>query len=133
MFYWVKITKIILQIYCIINSIVVNKCLDQSNDDTLVEKLIDTCVILCYKLLKLRKERQKVPLFCDKCDQIGLFLNGLGDQFTELSSKKFWKNSLTFLKTINFSVQSAAATFSTTFGKIGLLFIPRSGHTDCVE
>ena len=47
MFYWVKITKIILQIYCIINSIVVNKCQQQSNDDTLVEKLLDTCVILC--------------------------------------------------------------------------------------
>ena len=34
------------------------------------------------------------------------------------------------LKTINFDVKTALATFWETFGKIGLLFILTLGHTD---
>ena len=60
-----------------------------------------------------------------QCDQIGLFLKVLGDKFSYKSSRKIWwlLASCEKIKT------SGKKYFWSTFEKIGLLWIPSSGHT----
>ena len=60
-----------------------------------------------------------------QCDQIGLFMKVLGDKFSYKSSRKIWwlLASCEKIKT------SGKKYFWSTFEKIGLLWIPSSGHT----
>ena len=63
-----------------------------------------------------------------QCDQIGLLFNPVNNSFSYKSSSiilLLWD----YFGTLNFlNVKTA---FWTTFAKLGLLFIPTSGHTDC--
>ena len=62
-------------------------------------------------------------------DQIGLFLKGLGKKISYKSSPNVMYLLVNFEK-VPIQGKTAMANFLATFGKIGLLFIPLSGHTD---
>ena len=57
--------------------------------------------------------------------RLGYFLKVLSRKFSCKSCPKI----STFLKKINVELKTVAATFCATFGKLGLLFIPKSVHS----
>ena len=65
-----------------------------------------------------------------QCDQIGLFWNILAAKFRpKLYLAAFWA----IWKNITLYVKPTMATFCQLFNKIGLLFIPLSGHTESCD
>ena len=68
-------------------------------------------------------------LTCKQCDQrLGDFLKFLATRFLAKEAQNYWQLLGYFEKPYSF-VKTALATFWATFGKIGLLFTPTSGHT----
>ena len=66
----------------------------------------------------------------DQCDQIGRFLKVFGNKNSSKRSPNDWPLVGLSWKT-SLLCKNCIATFWTTFGKIGLLFTPTSGHTGC--
>ena len=62
----------------------------------------------------------------DQCDQVGLLLKVLDNKLSYKSISQLFGDVVAILKSINFDVKTAFATFWETFG---LLFILSSGHT----
>ena len=63
-----------------------------------------------------------------QCDQIGRFLKVFVDKFSYKKVQMF-RDHFGFLKTIDFEVITAVATFWQLIEIFRLLFIPTSGHT----
>ena len=61
----------------------------------------------------------------NQCDQIGQFLEVLGNNSSFKSSPNVWDN----LENHIFLSQLEVVSFWATFEKIGQIFIPASGHT----
>ena len=79
----------------------------------------DTCTILaCF-----------VHPALAQCDQIGLFLKDLGNNFYDKSSPKIWHLRGHFFKDITFYIKTVASIFRAPFEKNWLFFISTSGHT----
>ena len=77
----------------------------------------------------LSRNMNDIP--CTQCDQrLGDFLKFLATRFLAKEAQNYWQLLGYFEKPYSF-VKTALATFWATFGKIGLLFTPTSGHTAC--
>ena len=63
-----------------------------------------------------------------QCDQIGRFF-----KFSNKSSQNICVTFRAILKYATLQVKISVVTFSATFGYIGLLCIPTSGHTVLVD
>ena len=66
-----------------------------------------------------------------KCDQIGLFLKGLGGKMFIPMLPKSYANFWHFLKQVTVLSKNCCGYFLGNFWNFSILFIPTSGHTGC--